>query len=258
MKDVGKTRLGIENDHDGDANLQVLMNLFDNIPPAVARRADLDDEIGRDRQVTLGNRPSGQAIKAVKGYVGSTHRIGISLRDHAGIIAENVAKVVFVGMPPKEVIGFAADLTVTRSRWGHRDNPSLNELFRITGIGLSTKFLGGEKGRGRRSPYWCLHEIPGIRRFHFRGIDTGRSMARCWRRYGSGTRARASPAPRAGVHARGGLRRARRRGCARCRGGTGRGRVAFLGLFLVSNWTVKSRNSVILTRFRTRPSYSWC
>ena len=39
--------------------------------------------------------------------------------------------------------------------------------------------------------------------------------ARCWRRYGSGTRARASPAPRAGAHARGGPRRARRRGCGR-------------------------------------------
>ena len=147
MKDVGETRLGIKNDHDRNANFQILMNLLENISPAIVRRADLDDEIGWDRQVTLGNRPSGQAIKAVKGYVGTANRIGISLRDHAGIIAENVAKVVFVGMPPEKVIGLAADLTVTRSRWGHRDNPSLNELFRIAGIGLTTEFLGGEKGR---------------------------------------------------------------------------------------------------------------
>ena len=129
--------------------------------------------LGGTGQVTLGNRPSGQAIKAVKGYVGTTNRIGISLRDHAGIVAENVAKVVFVGMPPKKVIGLTADLTVTRSRWGHRDNPSLNELFRIAGIGLTTEFLGGEKMRARRSPCSCLREILGIGRLHFRGIDRG-------------------------------------------------------------------------------------
>src|SRR4051812_17013161 len=121
------------------------MNLFDNIPPAVVWRADLDDEIGWHRQVTLGDRPSGQPIKTVKGYVGTTHRIGISLRDHAGISAENVAEVVFVGVAIQESNDSRTDLAVPRLWWRHRDNPSLNELFRIAGIGLSTEFLGGKK-----------------------------------------------------------------------------------------------------------------
>jgi hypothetical protein len=37
VKDVGETWLGIKNDHDGNANLQVFMNLLENIPPAVVR-----------------------------------------------------------------------------------------------------------------------------------------------------------------------------------------------------------------------------
>jgi hypothetical protein len=69
-EDVGRLRLGIEDDDNQNIRINIFRDFFENIRPPVARRADLDDEFRDFGTITRGQRASGKPGIAVIGDVG--------------------------------------------------------------------------------------------------------------------------------------------------------------------------------------------
>lgn len=147
-KDVGRARFGVENDNGSHTDLEVLINLPKQITPAIIGRANLDDEIGWEGKVSCRNGTFRQALVAVERDVGTANRIRVALGDDAGIVAENLAQVVFLDIPIQDPDHLHTNLTVSWLWRGHRDDPSSNELLRVAGIRSTAEFLGGEQGLG--------------------------------------------------------------------------------------------------------------
>ncbi len=111
-EDLGR-RLAVIQDHDdGDARVQVFGHLGEHAGPAVALRADLDDQLGHLRPVGWRERTSRQALIIVKGEVRSPEGVRAPFGDDARIIAEDVAQVVFLGEIPEVPDDLGADLAM--------------------------------------------------------------------------------------------------------------------------------------------------
>ena len=72
-EDVGDLSVGIQNDHNKDAGVQVFRNLLVHLTPAIVRRPNLDDKLRHFRPVALGQRALGQPRVTVIGNIGTAH-----------------------------------------------------------------------------------------------------------------------------------------------------------------------------------------
>jgi hypothetical protein len=143
VEDVGGAGLGIENDHSSDTGIQILLDLLVDLSPTIIGRANLDDKVGGDGEIALGERASGHALIAVKGHIRPSHRVGVAPRDNAGTIA-NMAEIVIIEITSYSAANMAANLSMPPARdWSGNDLPPL-KLLGIARIGSTSEFLGGQ------------------------------------------------------------------------------------------------------------------
>ena len=83
----------VEHEHDGGARIEILRNLSENLRPSVAGRQDLDNQVGRDIQVAIGQRPLRNPSVSVEANVRASHRVGTALGDDTRVVAEQMAKI---------------------------------------------------------------------------------------------------------------------------------------------------------------------
>ncbi len=134
--------LGVEDHDHADASIQILGHLAQHLPPAVVGREDLEDEVGRDIEITGRERASRDAFIAIKADIRPTDRVRSALGDHARVVAQNMAGIVIVGVVANDAAGLVADLSMSASRWRHRHDPPSDQFFWIARIRTSAELLG--------------------------------------------------------------------------------------------------------------------
>src|SRR5262245_46584621 len=94
--DMGGLRLGIKNHDHQDAGAQVFCKFLMDAEQTIACRSHLNVEFWHFGSITRRQRALGESVIAIIGNVSPTHRIGIMLGDHAGIVTHYAAEVTFL------------------------------------------------------------------------------------------------------------------------------------------------------------------
>ena len=115
-------------------NVFVVADLLVDVAPAVVGRTDLDHQIGRDRHVTGGQRPLRNVGVAVETDIRAAHGVGVALGDDGRVVGQDVTKVMLTGEQHQLERSDSTNLTMTRHRCWHFDDPSSNEFDRAIDV----------------------------------------------------------------------------------------------------------------------------
>ncbi len=104
-----------------------------NLLVGVARRDDLHGEVGRAGPELLGQAVGGHALTRDERGVRRAHGVGARLQAEARL-AQHLAEAVFANVRIKQRHDARRDPSVLRSRRGHRDQLSSNELVAMEAV----------------------------------------------------------------------------------------------------------------------------
>src|SRR5262249_47587417 len=131
--DDGPFRFIVEHADNIDSGVEILANPGDDGRPAVARRADLDDEFRADGEVSARPWTARNTLVTVVGDIRPAHGIGAALSYHTRIVRDHTAAIVTFQLATQEKTRIAADEAVARSGHVQRDDPSTDQ-FRVLAV----------------------------------------------------------------------------------------------------------------------------
>ena len=108
---------------------EILGHLAQHLAPTVLGGEHLEDQVGRDIEITGRERPFRDPLITVEADIRPADRVRPALGDHARIIAQDVAEVVVVGIIARDTADFIANLSVSSCRAAASPRSSLERAL---------------------------------------------------------------------------------------------------------------------------------
>jgi hypothetical protein len=118
--------------HQVHAGIKTFADLFEHLGPTIVWGADFDCDFGRDGHVSRRVGALGDSRITVKGNVGATNRVRVSLRNQPRVVREKMSEVVLLDVVAQEDRHATAERCVAEIWNVHGDNSSTHKLRRAT------------------------------------------------------------------------------------------------------------------------------